>query len=123
MAVAVGLPIGQVADALSEAQPASRWRMELHERADGMLVVNDAYNANPASMTAAIDTLAEIGDRRGRRTVAVLGEMKELGGDHVAGHEEVGRAVAAAGVDVLVVVGDAAAAIATGARSRRVLGG
>ncbi len=118
MAVAAGLPIGAVADALSEAQPASRWRMELHERADGMFVVNDAYNANPASMTSAIDTLAEIGTRRGRRTVAVLGEMKELGGDHVTGHEEVGRAVAAGAIDVLVVVGDAASAIATGARSR-----
>jgi UDP-N-acetylmuramoyl-tripeptide--D-alanyl-D-alanine ligase len=117
MAVAVGLPIGAVADALSGARAASPWRMELHERADGMLVVNDVYNANPASMAAAIDTLAEIGSRRGRRTVAVLGEMREMGDDHVAGHEEVGRAVAAAGIDVLVVVGEAASAIATGARS------
>ncbi len=64
MAVAVGRPVSQVAAALSEAQAASRWRMELHERADGMLVVNDAYNANPASMVAAITTLAEIGERR-----------------------------------------------------------
>jgi len=118
MAIAVGLQPGSVADALSEARPASRWRMELTERADGMLVVNDAYNANPASMAAAIGTLAQIGDRRGRRTVAVLGEMKELGDDHVAGHEEVGRVVAAAGVDVLVVVGEAAASMATGARSQ-----
>jgi UDP-N-acetylmuramoyl-tripeptide--D-alanyl-D-alanine ligase len=118
MAVAVGLPLEQVAAALSEARTASRWRMERNERADGMLVVNDAYNANPDSMAAAIDTLAEIGRRRGRRTVAVLGEMKELGDDHLAAHEEVGRAVAGAGVDVLVVVGDPAAGIATGARSQ-----
>ena len=117
MAVAVGTPAGSVADALGEARPASRWRMELAERADGMLVVNDAYNANPASMAAAIDTLAEIGRRRGRRTVAVLGEMKELGDEHVAGHEEVGRAVAEAGIEALVVVGEPAAAMATGARS------
>jgi UDP-N-acetylmuramoyl-tripeptide--D-alanyl-D-alanine ligase len=118
MAVAAGLPIGRVAAALSGARAASRWRMELHERADGMLVVNDAYNANPASMTAAIATLAEIGERRGRRTIAVLGVMLELGDDEDAAHEEVGRAVAAAAVDVLVVVGEAAAGIATGARSR-----
>jgi UDP-N-acetylmuramoyl-tripeptide--D-alanyl-D-alanine ligase len=123
MAVAAGVPFGAVARALSGAQPASRWRMELHERSDGLLLVNDAYNANPASMTAAIDTLAEIGRRRARRTVAVLGEMKELGDDSDAGHREVGLAVAAAGVDVLVVVGEPAAAIATGARSGAAWGG
>jgi UDP-N-acetylmuramoyl-tripeptide--D-alanyl-D-alanine ligase len=106
-----------IAEALTTAEPASRWRMELHERADGMLVVNDAYNANPASMAAAIDTLARIGRRRGRRTVAVLGEMKELGDEHVAAHEEVGHTAAAAGIDVLVVVGEPAEAIATAARS------
>ena len=55
------------------------WRMEVHERADGVRVVNDAYNANPDSMRAALETLAAIGGRRGRRTVAVLGEMRELG--------------------------------------------
>ncbi|MDQ4052493.1 MAG: UDP-N-acetylmuramoyl-tripeptide--D-alanyl-D-alanine ligase [Actinomycetota bacterium] len=117
MAVAVGIPLDEIAEALSTAETASRWRMEMHERADGMLVVNDAYNANPDSMAAAIDTLAGIGRRRGRRTVAVLGEMKELGDDHVAAHEEVGHTVAAAGLDVLVVVGEPAEAIATGARS------
>ena len=53
--------------------------MELHERADGLVVVNDAYNANPASMAAAIDALVAIGGRRGARTVAVLGVMLELG--------------------------------------------
>ena len=59
----------------------SPWRMELHERADGLVVVNDAYNANPDSMAAALDALAAIGERGGRRTVAVLGEMLELGDD------------------------------------------
>ncbi len=118
MAVGVGLSLQEVARALSEAESASRWRMELHERPDGLLVVNDAYNANPASMVAAIDTLAEIGARRGRRTLAVLGEMKELGADHIVGHEEVGAAAADGAVDILVVVGEPAAAIATGAQSR-----
>ena len=61
------------------ARSLSPWRMALHERADGVVVVNDAYNANPASMDAALDALAAIGERGGRRTVAVLGEMLELG--------------------------------------------
>ena len=79
MALAVGVDLAHVARALTAATPASRWRMELHERADGLVVVNDAYNANPASMAAALDALVAIGGRRGARTVAVLGEMLELG--------------------------------------------
>ncbi len=71
--------------------------MELHERADGLIVVNDAYNANPASMVAAIEALTAIGRRRSRRTVAVLGEMKELGAEADDAHREVGRAAAEAG--------------------------
>ena len=74
-----GLDLDTVADSLADAVPASRWRMELTERPDGLVVVNDAYNANPESMRAALETLAGIGDRTGRRTVAVLGEMLELG--------------------------------------------
>ncbi len=117
MALAAGLDLRAAATALSTARSASRWRMEVHERADGLLVVNDAYNANPASMAAALATVGGIGARRGRRTIAVLGEMKELGADHDSGHHEVGRAAAAAGLDVVVVVGEAAAATAEGARS------
>ena len=79
MALAAGLDLDTVADSLADAVPASRWRMELAERPDGLVVVNDAYNANPESMRAALETLAGIGDRTGRRTVAVLGEMLELG--------------------------------------------
>jgi UDP-N-acetylmuramoyl-tripeptide--D-alanyl-D-alanine ligase len=115
MAVAAGLPLEQIATALSAATSASPMRMELHERADGLVVINDSYNANPASMTAAIQALVAIGGRRARRTVAVLGEMRELGDDSHAAHLEVGGAAAAAGVDVLVVVGEPAAGIAEGA--------
>ena len=53
-------------------------RMQVRRRPDGLTVVNDAYNANPSSMAAALKTLAALG-RRGGRTVAVLGEMAELG--------------------------------------------
>ena len=117
LAIAAGLPTDVVADRLSGAMPASRWRMEVHERSDGLLVVNDAYNANPASMAAAIDALVAIGDRRGRRTVAVLGEMLELGSTATEAHRDVGRLVAAAGVDLLVTVGPVAGGIAEGAAS------
>ncbi len=115
MAVAAGVPFADVVAALATSMPASHWRMELHERADGLLVVNDAYNANPASMVAALDALAGIGARRGRRTVAVLGEMKELGEDADASHREVGEAATRLGIDVLVVVGEAARGIHDGA--------
>nr|WP_240641164.1 UDP-N-acetylmuramoyl-tripeptide--D-alanyl-D-alanine ligase [Nocardioides ferulae] len=117
MALAAGLSLGEVAEALGRATAASRWRMELHERADGLLVVNDAYNANPASMAAALDALATIGGRRGRRTLAVLGEMRELGEHAHAEHQAVGRYAAQTGVGAVVAVGAAAAGIAEGARS------
>jgi UDP-N-acetylmuramoyl-tripeptide--D-alanyl-D-alanine ligase len=115
MALAVGLPLDRIAEALTAARPVSRWRMELTERADGLVVVNDAYNANPASMGAAIDALVAIGGRRARRTVAVLGVMLELGDDAADAHRGVGRAAAEAGVDVVVAVGVAARGIAEGA--------
>jgi len=114
MAVAVDLPFATVVESLASAVPASRWRMEMHERPDGLLVVNDAYNANPASMVAALDALAGIGTRSGRRTVAVLGEMLELGEGAHESHREVGRAAAELGIDVVVVVGEAARGIAEG---------
>ena len=112
MAVAAGFPLADVAAALSEVTSASRWRMEVHERPDGMVVVNDAYNANPDSMRAALEALVAIGRARGRRTVAVLGQMLELGTEHEAGHRSVGTDAVRLGVDVVVVVGEPAAPIA-----------
>jgi UDP-N-acetylmuramoyl-tripeptide--D-alanyl-D-alanine ligase len=114
MALAAGVTLDRIADALTTAVATSPMRMELHERADGLLVVNDAYNANPASMRAALEALVAIGERRGRRTVAVLGEMRELGPTSYDEHVGVGRTVAELGVDVLVTVGDEAAGIAAG---------
>jgi UDP-N-acetylmuramoyl-tripeptide--D-alanyl-D-alanine ligase len=115
MALAVGVDLEHCATALTAAVPTSRWRMELHERGDGVVVVNDAYNANPASMTAALDALATIGERRHGRTVAVLGEMLELGAAHEEEHEYVGRYAAERGIDVVVAVGLPAAGIMRGA--------
>lgn len=117
LALAAGVPLATSALALSEAGSASPMRMEMHERADGLLVVNDAYNANPASMRAALEALVAIGGRRGGRTVAVLGEMRELGPTAYDEHVGVGRTAAELGVDVLVSVGPEADGIAEGFRA------
>jgi UDP-N-acetylmuramoyl-tripeptide--D-alanyl-D-alanine ligase len=82
----------------------SRWRCEESELPGGGLLVNDAYNANPVSMRAALEYLLERAD--GRRTVAVLGDMAELGVDAPRFHEEI--ALAAADVDMVVGVGELA---------------
>jgi UDP-N-acetylmuramoyl-tripeptide--D-alanyl-D-alanine ligase len=107
-AAAVALECGAtpdgVAAALSAAGPASRWRMEVVDRADGVTVVNDAYNANPESMRAALQALAALGNG-GRRTWAVLGRMAELGDASAAAHAEVAATAAELGVDHLVTVG------------------
>jgi len=118
MALAAGVSLAAVADALSRATAASRWRMELTERTDGLLVLNDAYNANPDSMLAALDALAGLGAARSGRTIAVLGEMLELGDEHDEAHVQVGRAAVAAGIDRVVVVGPGAAGIARGVEER-----
>ena len=102
VALEAGLDVATIAARLGTAAPRSRWRMELTERADGVRVLNDAYNANPESMRAALATLGAMG---GRHT-AVLGVMAELGDDAAAAHTEIGREVARTGVDRLVVVGD-----------------
>ena len=116
VAVAVGMPLDDVATALSEAESVSRWRMEVHERPDGVTVINDAYNANPDSMRAALKSLAEIGRRRpGARTLAVLGEMRELGDTAMEEHDTVGRLAVRLDIHQLVVVGDAARPIHLGA--------
>ncbi|MEU5879624.1 UDP-N-acetylmuramoyl-tripeptide--D-alanyl-D-alanine ligase [Spirillospora sp. NPDC047279] len=108
-----GMGLHDVAEALSAAEPASRWRMEVTRRADGVTVVNDAYNANPESMRAAVDTLAHMA--RGGRAYAVLGEMAELGASSVAEHAKIGQHVARSGLAGLVVVGANAAPMADGA--------
>lgn len=115
MAIAAGVDWLVAAEALSEARSLSRWRMEVHDRADGVTVINDAYNASPDAMRAAVDTLAGIKERSGRRTIAVLAEMRELGGDAARIHTEIGAHAATAGVDVLLVIGDDAAPMLDGA--------
>ncbi|MGY1666282.1 UDP-N-acetylmuramoyl-tripeptide--D-alanyl-D-alanine ligase [Geodermatophilus sp. SYSU D00696] len=111
-ALAAGMTPAAVAAALSDAQPRSRWRMEVTRRDDGVTVVNDAYNANPESMRAALAALAGL---PATRRVAVLGGMAELGPDATAEHERLGHDAVAAGVDLLVAVGPDAVGMVAGA--------
>jgi UDP-N-acetylmuramoyl-tripeptide--D-alanyl-D-alanine ligase len=122
-AVAVGLELDEVAAALTAAGSRSRWRMELHDRTDGVTVINDSYNANPDSMRAALTTLAELG-RAGRATWAVLGDMLELGDTAADQHAVIGRFAAQSGIEHLVAIGEFAeqitsAAVAAGLPSTR----
>ena len=90
-------------------------RGEELQLSDGVLVVNDCYNANPVSMRAAIDDLAARADRRGaRRMVAVLGDMRELGPQAQHFHREIGEVAANSGVSLLVAVGEHAGEYALG---------
>lgn len=108
-AAAVGLECGatvdQVATALAGAAPASRHRMEVLTRADGVTVVNDAYNANPDSMRAGLQALAVMAERRQARSWAVLGEMGELGEESILEHDRIGRLAVRLDISRLVVVG------------------
>ena len=122
-AVACGLTLADVAEPLAAVSSLSRWRMEVSERPDGVTVVNDAYNANPDSTAAALASLVALGEgRRSRgpvRTVAVLGEMRELGASSDVEHEAAGRLAVSLGVDRLVVVGSAARPAYDGALAAR----
>ncbi|GAA2988418.1 UDP-N-acetylmuramoyl-tripeptide--D-alanyl-D-alanine ligase [Streptomyces fulvorobeus] len=104
----LGMSVTEIAVALSEAGTLSRWRMEVTERPDGVTVVNDAYNANPESMRAALRALAAMGKASragGGRTWAVLGQMAELGDASLAEHDAVGRLAVRLNVSKLVAVG------------------
>ena len=121
----LGLGLDGIADGLGAAVARSRWRMEVHQRADGVTVINDAYNANPESVRAAIDALAHRAQRPpggGGRAFAVLGHMAELGGMSRASHEDIGEYAARvddSGLAGLIAVGEEAGPLLDGARRVR----
>jgi UDP-N-acetylmuramoyl-tripeptide--D-alanyl-D-alanine ligase len=117
--LAADLPLSEIVDALGTVTELSAHRMRVTPRSDGLLVVDDAYNANPESVAAALKTLAVLAAARTGSSWAVLGEMRELGPDSRDLHAEVGREAARLDVDHLVVVGEATQAMAAGARSVR----
>lgn len=121
VALRLGLAPAEVAEVLTGLRLPSGRRMDVFDRPDGVTVIDDSYNANPDSMGAALRALVAIA--AGRRTVAVLGYMAELGDQEESGHTEVGRLAADLGVDRLVVVGHTASAYAAGAASAARWGG
>lgn len=103
-ALELGISIDSVAAALSTAEPSSKWRMELHDEGE-LLVINDSYNANPESMQAAMRTLVLLTQERGGSSWAFVGKMHELGESERVEHLQVGRLASELGVDHLVAVG------------------
>lgn len=99
---AFGIPLDAAAASLAQARPAA-WRLELHWHDDGVIVLNDAYNANPTSLDAALRALAQIGTS-GRR-IAILGDMRELGEHTHDAHASVGRRAAELDIDIVIGVG------------------
>ena len=99
----LGAPLSLVVEVLATTTRAERWRMEVLG-GSGVVVINDAYNASPDSMAAALRTLARLGDGSNRR-IAVLGEMSELGEYAGEEHDAIALLVVRLNVDVLVVVG------------------
>lgn len=112
-ALLAGATLPEAARALGGARVLSGQRMETVELPGGITLVNDAYNANPDSMRLALRTLAHLG--RARRTIAVLGEMRELGPDTIRLHDEIGRLAVRLNIDQLIVVGPGARAVHNGA--------
>ena len=110
----LGISRAVAVTAIENLPMAERWRMQVLNRADGVTIINDAYNASPDSMRAALQTLAQLG-KRGHRTVAVLGEMAELGEYSAESHDSIGRLVVRLNIDQLVVVGLRAKLIHMGA--------
>ena len=104
----LGIDLKSAIQSIEAMKIAEKWRMEIHTRTDGVTVINDAYNASPDSMKAALVTLAELGRQTGGPTVAVLGEMAELGEYSAQEHDSIGRLVVRLNLNQLVVVGKGA---------------
>ena len=113
-ALVVGLDLDAVAEHLAAADALSPHRMHVVDRPDGVTVVDDSYEADPSSMRAALKALAALAGRD-RRSVAVLGEMLELGPERRTAHDAIGRLAVRLDIGLTVVVGDGARAIADGA--------
>ncbi|WP_433635491.1 UDP-N-acetylmuramoyl-tripeptide--D-alanyl-D-alanine ligase [Nocardia sp. CA-120079] len=116
LALSAGVPLSAVVEALNEATLLSGSRMEVSTRGDGVTIINDAFNASPESVSAALRSLAIIA-ADDRPSIAVLGEMRELGDRAPQLHEEIGRQVAGLGIGQLITVGgNNAELMATAAR-------
>jgi UDP-N-acetylmuramoyl-tripeptide--D-alanyl-D-alanine ligase len=111
----LGMSLDAIAAGLSDAVARSHWRMEVTERSDGVIVVNDAYNSSPEALAAALAAVRVMAS--GRRAYAVLGRMAELGERSREFHEQAGVIAAKTGLTGIIAVGDEAAPILFGAKS------
>lgn len=107
VAIELGLSPAEIVETLERQTRAARWRMEVMGGRDGVTVINDAYNASPDSMAAALRTLAQIRKAEGR-SIAVLGAMSELGELTIEEHRRIGLQAVRLGISQLVVVGQEA---------------
>ncbi|WP_353828055.1 UDP-N-acetylmuramoyl-tripeptide--D-alanyl-D-alanine ligase [Agromyces sp. SYSU T0242] len=106
-ALQLDVPLPTIVDGLEQVTLAEQWRMQVMGGRDDITVINDAYNASPDSMAAALKTLAQV-KRPDARTIAVLGEMSELGEFSGEEHDRIGLLAVRLGISQLVIVGDAA---------------
>lgn len=121
VAVVLGMDVATVAERLSAPGPTSPHRMAVTRRPDGVVVIDDAYNASPETVASALRSLATLG--RGCRTWAVLGPMLELGSESAVEHDRVGRLAVRLNVSRLIAVGDEARATELAARQEGSWGG
>jgi UDP-N-acetylmuramoyl-tripeptide--D-alanyl-D-alanine ligase len=111
----LGVPRADIISALESLPLAERWRMQLTEGADGISYINDAYNASPDSTKAALQTLAQLGRQTGRRTVAIIGEMAELGEFSRQEHDAIGRLCVRLNLGLTIAIGEGARLVYMGA--------
>jgi UDP-N-acetylmuramoyl-tripeptide--D-alanyl-D-alanine ligase len=111
----LGVDRAKAIEALEHMKLAEKWRMELNVAKSGLTVINDAYNSSPDSMRAALQTLAQLGRLSGKKTVAVMGEMAELGEFSAHEHDAIGRIAVRLNLGQVVVVGKGAKLIHMGA--------
>lgn len=102
---ALGLSNDHIAAGLSMAESHAKWRMEVHELPD-LLLINDAYNASPDSMAEALRTLVYFAQERGGESWAFIGTMHELGDESAALHQSIGALAAEIGIDHIVDVNE-----------------
>jgi UDP-N-acetylmuramoyl-tripeptide--D-alanyl-D-alanine ligase len=103
VATAIGIPLDAIATGLSTAEIQSKWRMELHELKD-LLLINDAYNSNSESAAAALRTLSLFAQERGGQSWAFFGKMLELGDSSTQDHAAIGTLAEGMGIDHLVCI-------------------
>lgn len=113
LCLGLGLDFEEICQAVNSAKSSTKWRMEVIELPNGVTLINDAYNANPESMRAGLKALKAMAGER--RTFAILGQMRELGDEADAAHDEIGRLCVRLDISRLIAVGSGAKLIQMGA--------